>query len=231
MRRSGQATTMNSSSLREWARVSDAHATLLPALRGAVAIYSPETARHASRVAHLAAALAIALGLSRDEIELVSWAGVLHDLGKLGVPVDTLRKRGPLTESDWAEIRRHPGIGADVVLAVSPVLAPLAAAIRAHHERWDGSGYPDGLAGNDIPLTGRILAISDAYDAITRPRPYRKRRLTADAVVEEIERCSGSQFDPALVRLLRHMHSELGLERGRAQRLYVATIAPESAPS
>jgi HD-GYP domain-containing protein (c-di-GMP phosphodiesterase class II) len=114
----------------------------------------------------------------------MNWVGILHDLGKLAVSAEVLRKTGPLTRSDWTEVKRHPVVGADLVLSISPSLAPLAAAIRAHHERWNGSGYPDGLDRVDIPLFGRIAAIGDVFDAVTHLRIYRTGVLTHREGVE-----------------------------------------------
>lgn len=182
--------------------------SLLPALGGAVAIYDRGTAEHSTRVAQASRAMAERLCMSEQDVEAISWAAMLHDLGKLGVEVDVLRKKGPLDEDDWAQIHRHPVIGSDLVLAISPELAPIALAIRAHHERWDGGGYPDHLAGDDIPPLGRIVAIADAYDAMTHYRPYRARRFSAARVLGEIEKEAGRQFDPGLVPIFIGLHAE-----------------------
>ncbi|HTW07206.1 MAG TPA: HD-GYP domain-containing protein, partial [Acidimicrobiales bacterium] len=171
---------------------------LLPALQGAVAIYDRGTAQHSLRVSHTAAAMASSLGLSAEEVEAASWSGILHDIGKLGVAVDVLRKTGPLTEGEWREVRRHPCVGSDLVLAISAELGPIAQAIRSHHERWDGTGYPDGRRADEIPLLGRIIAIADAFDAITHRRPYRRSQLDAPEGLEELRRGAGSQFDSNL---------------------------------
>lgn len=176
----------------------DSHRSLLPALGGAVAIYDRGTAHHSTRVAQASRAMAERLQMSDMDVEAISWAAMLHDVGKLGVEIDVLRKKGPLDEDDWVQIHRHPIIGSDLILAVSPELAPIARAIRAHHERWDGGGYPDQLSGHDIPLLGRIVAIADAYDSMTHDRPYRAR-LSAAQVLDEIQREAGRQFDPKLV--------------------------------
>lgn len=169
---------------------------LLPALEGAVAIYDEGTASHSTRVAYTSAVIARSLELPAEEIEAVSWAGILHDVGKLGVSVDVLRKTGPLSEEEWEEIRRHPSIGSDLVLAISPQLAPIAAGIRSHHERWDGMGYPDRLSGGRIPLIGRIIAVTDIFDALTHERPNRPGIFTVDQALHEISRGAGTTFDP-----------------------------------
>lgn len=186
----------------------DSHRSLLPAFGGAMAIYDRGTAQHSTRVAQASRAIAERLGMSGRDVEAVSWAAMLHDLGKLGVEVDVLRKKGPLDEDDWVQIRRHPIIGADLVLAVSPDLTPIAQAIRAHHERWEGGGYPDQLAGDDIPLLGRIVAIADAYDSMSHYRPYRGGRFSEGRVLDELQREAGRQFDPGLVPIFITLHNE-----------------------
>ena len=124
-----------------------------------------------------------------------------------GVPVDVLHKVGPLDEAEWSQIRRHPAIGYDLLLAISPSLAPIAATGRAHHERWDGGGYPDRLAGEDIPLSGRIVAVADAFDSMIRRRPYRAEVVAAADAISELQRQSGSQLDPRLVRGFVELHN------------------------
>ncbi len=148
------------------------------------------------------------LGLSDEAVQTVWWAAALHDLGKLAVPIEVLRKVGPLDESEWKEMRRHPAVGADLVLSASASLAPIAEAIRAHHERWDGSGYPDGLIGEDIPLLGRIIAIVDAFDAMTHVRSYRSRIRSGAEGVAELQYQSGSQFDAHLVSVFVELHDD-----------------------
>jgi putative nucleotidyltransferase with HDIG domain len=178
----------------------------LPALQGAVAIYDPGTGEHSARVAHAASAVGRRLGLPDPDIEAAWWGATLHDLGKLGIPVDVLHKDSALDEAEWDQMRRHPVIGADLLLAVSPSLSPVAEAVRAHHERWDGGGYPDGLAGEAIPILGRIIAIADAFDAMTRIRPYRVGVVSPADAISELRRQSGSQFDPHLVGLFIDLH-------------------------
>ena len=132
----------------------DTHDEPLSALYGAEVVYCPGTAQHSTRVSYMCGLLAEALGLGPAETETARWAGVLHDIGKLSVPVEILHKPGRLTAADWEAVKKHPAAGAELVLGISARLAPVAAAIRSHHERWDGSGYPDGLDGHDIPLLG-----------------------------------------------------------------------------
>jgi putative nucleotidyltransferase with HDIG domain len=122
---------------------------------------------------------------------------LLHDIGKIGVPDHILRKPGPLTENEWTTMRLHPDLGAKIIAHV-PFLEEVAVIIRAHHERWDGNGYPVGTAGQAIPLGARIFAVADSFDAMTSDRPYRRGRQLDEALAE-VERCSGSQFDPQVV--------------------------------
>ncbi len=178
----------------------------LRALVGAVTIYDRDTGEHSARVAYTSAALARGLGLSDYDVQTVWWAATLHDLGKLGVRVDVIRQVGPVDEAEWSEMRKHPIIGGDLLLAISPSLAPIAAAVRAHHERWDGGGYPDRLAGEEVPLLGRIIAITDAFDSMTRRRPYSVDVLTAGDAIGELHDKAGTQFDPRLVTLFVELH-------------------------
>jgi putative nucleotidyltransferase with HDIG domain len=151
---------------------------------------------HSLRVARHSEAIARALGLAERDIALVRTAAALHDLGKFLIPRGILEKPGPLTADELAIVRRHAEDGAAIVRGVA---APeVAAMIRCHHERLDGSGYPDGLAGPDIPLGARILAVADCFDAMTSDRPYRAAR-TRDAALAELHAQAGVLFDPAVV--------------------------------
>ena len=178
----------------------------LSALQVGVTVYDPATAEHSARVARISAAVARSLDLSGQEIQTVWWAAVLHDLGNLAVDVALLRKVGPLDKAQSREVRRHPEVGCALLLALSPSLTPIAVAVRAHHERWDGSGYPDGLGGEEIPLVGRIIAIADAFDSMTQRPPYRAEALPASQAIGEVQNQSGSQFDPSLVQLFVELY-------------------------
>ena len=138
------------------------------------------TRGHSERVGASSRRLALALGLPDPAAEIVARAGLLHDIGKIGVPETVLRKAGPLTPEEWALMRRHPLIGAQIVAPFEFFTAG-ATVIRHHHERVDGSGYPDGLAGDAIPVGARIVAVADVYDALTSDRPYRQAMSNADA--------------------------------------------------
>ena len=153
---------------------------------------------HAIRTAFWATQIASHLGLEQlDQIEL---AGKLHDVGKVVVPKSVLGKPGRLTEAEWQIVRRHPTFGA-LILQPSAALQPLAALILAHHERFDGSGYPSHLVGEQIPLAARIIAVADAFTTMTEGRVYRPASTRLQAVAE-LERCSGKQFDPTAARVL-----------------------------
>jgi HD-GYP domain-containing protein (c-di-GMP phosphodiesterase class II) len=130
-------------------------------------------------------------------------AARLHDVGKVAVPDAVLQKAARLTSEEWALMRTHPIVGAAVVSRV-PALRALAPMIRAHHERWDGTGYPDGLAGDSIPLGARLVAAVDAYGAMTTDRPYRRASTPAYALAE-LRRCAGTQFDPAVIVALERV--------------------------
>ena len=154
------------------------------------------TGSHSQRVADLAARTARRLGLPDEEVELTRLAASLHDLGKLAIPEEILRKPGPLTGPERMVLERHPQIGFRMLESLG--VDPVAEWVLHHHERWDGSGYPDGLPGENIPLGARIIFVADAYDAMTSERVYR-RRVTPDQAIVELQRCAGSQFDPEIV--------------------------------
>jgi diguanylate cyclase (GGDEF)-like protein len=154
------------------------------------------TGSHSTRVAELSAWIAHRLGLDREHIELTRLAGSLHDLGKLAIPEEILRKPGPLTDPERLVLQRHPEIGHRMLESLG--VDPVAEWVLHHHERWDGTGYPERLCGDEIPLGARIIFVADAYDAMTSDRAYRGR-LTPREAIEELERCSGTQFDPEIV--------------------------------
>jgi diguanylate cyclase (GGDEF)-like protein len=154
------------------------------------------TGSHSSRVGDLAARVAERVGLDPEQVELARLAGQLHDLGKLAVPEEILRKPSALTDSEWLVLERHPQIGFRMLDSLG--VDPVADLVLHHHERWDGAGYPDGLAGNEIPIGARIIFVADAYDAMTTDRSYRAKR-SHEAALAELRRCAGTQFDPGIV--------------------------------
>jgi diguanylate cyclase (GGDEF)-like protein/putative nucleotidyltransferase with HDIG domain len=161
----------------------------------------PELEPHVTAVAVLAEAVAVALGLSPHAIENVRYAAQLHDIGKIAIPDAILDKPGRLDEQEWGFIRRHTVVG-ERILNAAPALAEVAAIVRSSHEHYDGKGYPDSLAGTAIPLGSRIIAVCDAFDAMTANRTYRLAMSPADALAE-LERCSGTQFDPQIVDVFK----------------------------
>ena len=170
---------------------------LLDTLTRALVAQDPDASRHASRVSALAEIVARRLGW-RD-LEALRLGGNVHDLGKLAVPQRVLMKRTALTPAELARIREHPSAGARLL---APIMRarPALPYVLFHHERWDGDGYPTGLVGAAIPLGARVLAVVDAFDAMTSDRPYRIA-LPPEAAVEEIDRCAGGQFDPVVARV------------------------------
>jgi diguanylate cyclase (GGDEF)-like protein len=154
---------------------------------------------HSQRVGDYAARIARRLGADEPAVELTRLAGKVHDLGKLAIPEEILRKAGALSEADRAVLERHPQVGSQMLESLG--VEPVAEWVLHHHERWDGTGYPERLAGDQIPLAARILFVADAYDAMTSERVYGERLTQAEALAE-LERCAGTQFDPAVVRAL-----------------------------
>jgi putative nucleotidyltransferase with HDIG domain len=163
------------------------------------------TAEHAVEVARLSRLVGVDLGLSEEELEWLVHGALLHDLGKLGVPDAILEKPGTLTEEEWKVIKRHPEVGAQMIEPLE-ILSRAAPVIRYHHERPDGTGYPDGLEGEEIPLAARIVAAADAYDVMLRGRPYRPEPYGAKSspaeALKELRREAGGQFDVRVVEAL-----------------------------
>jgi len=155
------------------------------------------TARHSENVAVYATAIAHEMRLEPCRIARVRWAALFHDVGKLTIPPEILNKNGPLNDKEWAIVKRHPIESVRIVGTVQRLQA-LLPAVRHHHERMDGRGYPDGVCGEDFPLEARIISVADAFDAMTSDRPYRAA-LSRDDAFEELHRHVGTQFDPDVV--------------------------------
>jgi putative nucleotidyltransferase with HDIG domain len=168
------------------------------------------TGRHGEETVALARQVAEQLGLPAEEAVVVEGSALLHDVGKIGTPNEILHKPGPLTDEEWVVMRDHPVVG-ERILRTVPGLERVARAVRHEHERWDGGGYPDGLAGEDIPLASRIVLVCDAYHAMTSDRPYRDAMDDATARAELL-RCAGVQFDPAVVSALLSVLPEVAAE-------------------
>jgi HD-GYP domain-containing protein (c-di-GMP phosphodiesterase class II) len=172
----------------------------LRVLVGAIEAKDPYTAGHSQRTAELAVAIARAMGLDQMSCTEIEFGGLLHDIGKIGVPLTILNKPGPLTDEEWDVMRMHPEWGARIIEPV-PALAGARELVIACHEHFDGTGYPLGLAGEEIPLGARIILTCDAYHAMTSDRVYRKA-MGRDKALAEIRRCAGSQFDPRVAEAL-----------------------------
>jgi HD-GYP domain-containing protein (c-di-GMP phosphodiesterase class II) len=168
------------------------------ALVSAIDAKDTYTCGHSERVAWLSKELAKLMELDSVTVEEIHICGLVHDIGKIGIPESILQKPGKLTEEEFAQIRAHPVIGENILRDV-PQLQPVLPGVRSHHERWDGKGYPDGTSGEDTPLFGRILGVADAFDAMCSSRAYRDG-LNREEVLDEIIACSGTQFDPKLVQ-------------------------------
>jgi putative nucleotidyltransferase with HDIG domain len=182
----------------------------LEALGDALDLKDSETEGHSKRVTAYTIALARAMGISPGEIKVIARGAFLHDIGKMAIPDEILRKPGKLTPEEQEVMREHCARGYQMLRKI-PFLSEAAEIVFAHQEHYDGSGYPSGLSGADIPIGARIFAVADTLDAITSDRPYRMAR-TFDAAREEIIRCSGTQFDPSVVEVYLRIPNELWLE-------------------
>ena len=184
---------------------------MIAALANAVEAKDPNTEQHCGRLAELALGVARRMDVGAEIREAIAFGAVLHDVGKIGVREEVIRKVGALNEQEWIEMRRHPLIGEAIVepLRMGKLVAPI---VRGHHERWDGRGYPDGLAGLRIPLGARIVGVVDAYDAMVHDRPYRAR-LSDDEARSQMLSNRGSQFDPEIADVfLEYLADQDGLD-------------------
>ena len=197
------------------------HLGNLRALSSALSAKDYYTLGHASRVAAYTALLGRELDWHGDELDAIENAAFLHDIGKIGVSDRVLLKAGPLTSEEWELVHQHPGISAEIVRPLFD--DELVAGVRHHHEHYDGRGYPDGLAGDEIPLLARALCVVDCYDAMSCQRPYRDA-LSYEQCLAELERCAGRQFDPAMVAAFRRV-----LTRLEHRRAHVAELARQAA--
>jgi putative two-component system response regulator len=186
----------------------DARVQILERLAIAAEYHDPETARHTRRVGEMSARIAAEIGWRAPEIELLRRAAPLHDVGKIGVSADLLRKRGPLTAEEFEHVKLHTTIGARILSGSRIGLLDMAADIAlSHHEQWDGGGYPRGLAGDAIPPTARIVSLADVFDSLTHVRPYKEAWSVFDSL-KSIEAGSGRKFDPAMVAAFLEVYLE-----------------------
>ena len=190
--------------------ISQAYMQTIETLRYVVETRDSETRGHSERVSILAAAIAEEMGLDTDDVEMIRTAGLFHDIGKVGVPDAILLKNGPLTSDEYAQIKQHPAAGEKVLSTYSPFKEMLPI-IRGHHERIDGSGYPDGLSGDEICTGAKIIAVADSFDAMVSNRTYRKG-LGLDKACSELEKHKFAQFDPNAVDAFFGLIEKLGRE-------------------
>lgn len=177
--------------------------SLLSSLERSLLEASRETKEHCDRIKELSTLVGKALGMDQSGLNELALLASLHDVGKIGIPDHILLKQGVLTPEEWVAVKKHPEVGYRIARATSD-LCLIAEGVLSHHERWDGKGYPRGIRGEEIPLTARIIAIADAFDAMTHERPYRAAR-SAEEALEELRRCSGTQFDPSLVPIFEQV--------------------------
>jgi len=180
------------------AEIRQVNEELLGLLAKVIDFRDPYVYNHSEQVAKYAVAIAQEMGLPAAQIDRLRRAAVCHDLGKVGIPDAILNKPGRLTDEEYQTIKEHVNIGAQL-LESSHILHQLIPGVRYHHERWDGKGYPEHLAQEDIPLEARILAVADAVETMASDRPY-KRGMAPEEILEELQRCAGTQFDPAVVQ-------------------------------
>ncbi len=187
----------------------DTQLDVIQRLARAVEYRDSETGMHIVRMSYYSSCLAAKIGLSLKECELILTASPLHDIGKIGIPDSILQKPGPLTKEEWEVMKTHTTIGKELLSGGNSEFLKMAREIAlTHHEKWDGKGYPHGLRGEEIPLVGRICGICDVFDALLTKRPY-KKAWTMDETLNEIKKCSGSHFDPALVEAFLSITSQV----------------------
>jgi putative two-component system response regulator len=184
------------------AQMQESYEASLIMLANAIEVRDPYTRGHVERVMNYAQTIAEYLGWSSMEINNLRFGSILHDIGKINIPEDILRKSGSLSEKEWVEMRKHPEMGAELVNGIH-YLDSAVPVILYHHERWNGSGYPFGLKEDHIPLSARIVAIADSFDAMTTKRPYRDE-LTPEQACNEVISGSGIQYDPLMVEAFQH---------------------------
>ena len=198
------------------------YAALVQVLQAALDRPDPATLEHSDRVSDLTALLARELGLRKQELRDITFAATLHDIGKIGVADAALSKPGPLSGEEWEEMRKHPRMGYEMLKGID-FLQGAAEIVYAHHERYDGTGYPHRLAGVSIPLGARIFAVVDAFDAMTSERPYRRAKSHEEAI-QEIVNQAGTQFDPKVVGVFLKANAKGLIRYGNGERLEMDTL-------
>jgi putative two-component system response regulator len=193
------------------AQLQEAYKSSLIMLANAIELRDEHTRGHVERVRNHALAIAEQLGWTSGQSNHLEYGSILHDIGKIQIPERILKKPGKLDDLEWIEMKKHPIIGVELIKNI-PYLEPAIPVIRHHHERWDGNGYPDGLCGEQIPLSARIVAVADALDAMTSfDRPFRMA-LSPEQAYEEIARCSGTHFDPGVVKAFQRTWDKIRVQ-------------------
>lgn len=182
------------------------HSSLISSMKSALYAKSQQTEEHAQRIIEISKAIGVNMDLSDAQLNELALLSTLHDIGKIGISDNILNKPGKLTPEEWIDMKKHPEIGFRIAMS-TPDLVPIAEYILTHHERWDGSGYPQGIKGEEIPLLSRIIAVADAYDAMTADRPYRKA-LSNEIAIQEIMKNAGTQFDPKIAELFLELYGK-----------------------
>jgi len=199
------------------AQIEQAYVASMTLLAGAIEARTLISNNHIERVTETCLLLASYLGWSERSLPALRFAAILHDIGKLHIPDRILLKVKPLTESEWSEIKRHTLTGVEMIRGI-PLLSEAIPIIRHHHERWDGDGYPDGLAGLAIPSGARMLGVVDSFDTMVSPRVY-ARQLSVSAALDELHSLAGMKYDPAFVQTLQEIRQE-----GKLQKIYPETV-------
>ena len=189
------------------------------ALASAIDARDPSTKRHSEHVAGIAVEIGQEMGVNEAELEILEWAGLFHDIGKIGIPDAILLKPGRLDKAERMEMNKHPVKGAEI-LANAERLKFVVPLVKFHHEWYNGSGYPDRLIGEEIPLLARILTVADSFEAMTAIRPYQLRPKTLDQAIVELRKCAGTQFDPNVVEAFVRTRTARGM----------GEVAPDAAP-
>lgn len=184
------------------AQIQESYETSLIMLANAIEVRDAYTRGHVERVMNYAQTIAEYLGWSREEINILRFGSILHDIGKIHISEEILTKTGPLNEEEWVEMRKHPELGAELIKDVH-YLKSATPVILYHHERWNGGGYPRGMKGENIPIIARIVAIADSFDAMTTIRPYRKE-MTPEQAYKEVLSGRGVHYDPLIVETFQH---------------------------
>ncbi len=187
-------------------RLSEVIEQMAISLSEAIEYKDMTTGNHVLRVGYVSEALAKALNIPDEEIEMIKYAGFFHDIGKIGVPDDILKKPGKLTNEEFDSIKKHSEIGAEIIKPIN-FFKSVVDGIKYHHERWDGRGYPQQLKGAEIPLVARIISVADVFDVIVSPRPYKPAQSNQEAL-NEIVKNSGTQFDPQVVEAFQQLYQE-----------------------